>query len=559
MAFRFSTDPEVAEQQMRAIIHMMVAIGYIDADFDASERDFIREQIRQLVETRARALIGEDPALGDVISSLTRHFHEVMDEIDRRIRGLFGESVLASDGETSEQFVLSRLKLGCFELLKRFDEEEHAAIMETVDALIAADGMVHPNEQTFRDELEALLGESEELDEAELTPLEEGAVIIDKARPLQPAMKNHPFFPEHEWDFTRDREAFARESAGDMALVQAMTTHLGQQREQGQGRLAGAESLTQFRGQAPFLDGHVHVAQPGDQQDQELLVLGDLHGCYSCLKAALLQGDFFAKRQAHLDNPERHPPISLVLLGDYIDRGRFSFSGTLRTAMQLQTKMPDSVYMLRGNHEYYLDLDGRVVAPVRPCEAMDSISGVADNSVFHSYMRLFEDLPNMLIFGDIIFVHGGVPRTDTLLATWEGLESLNDPDIRFQMMWGDPSQVDQVPHELQKATARFPFGRKQFQQFMSRVGCRTMVRGHEQIDEGFRRVYEDPEAILLSLFSAGGAHNDDLPPDSSYRDVTPMALTVRLRAGVATFTPFEIDYERFNDPSYNEFFLERLG
>ena len=43
MAFRFSTDPVVAEQQMRAIIHMMVAIGYIDADFDPSERDFIRE------------------------------------------------------------------------------------------------------------------------------------------------------------------------------------------------------------------------------------------------------------------------------------------------------------------------------------------------------------------------------------------------------------------------------------------------------------------------------------------------------------------------------------
>ena len=212
------------------------------------------------MEARARTLIGDDPALGDVVSGLTRHFHEVMDEIDRRIRGYFGESVLA-----------------------------------------------------------------------------------------------------------------------------------------------GVESFAQFRGQAPFLDGHVHVVQPGEQQDQELLVLGDLHGCYSCLKAALLQGDFFARRQAHLDNPEANPPISLVLLGDYIDRGRFSFSGTLRTAMQLQARMPDSVYMLRGNHEYYLDLDGRVVAPVRPCEAMDSISGVADNSVFQRYMRLFEDLPNMLVFGDIIF------------------------------------------------------------------------------------------------------------------------------------------------------------
>jgi hypothetical protein len=189
---------------------------------------------------------------------------------------------------------------------------------------------------------------------------------------------------------------------------------------------------------------------------------------------------------------------------------------------------------------------------------MDSIAAVADNEVFATYMKLFEALPNIFVFGDMIFVHGGIPRDDTFKERYEGIASLNDYDLRFQMMWSDPSEVDAVPLDLQQASARFPFGKRQFQRFMSRIGCRVMIRGHEVIDEGFRAVYDDPEAKLLTIFSAGGAKNDDLPPDSYYRKVRPMALTIRHRAGVSSITPFEIDYARFNDPEFNAFFKQKL-
>jgi hypothetical protein len=59
---------------------------------------------------------------------------------------------------------------------------------------------------------------------------------------------------------------------------------------------------------------------------------------------------------------------------------------------------------------------------------------------------------------------------------------------------------------------------------------------------------------LLSLFSAGGADNFDLPPESSYRSVSPMAATIRLENGTAQVTPWLIDYKRFNDPKRNRFF-----
>jgi hypothetical protein len=555
--FNFSSDPYIAENQMRAIIYHLMAFAYIDADFNPAERRFIRSHIARLVEERARAVSGRQAVSPEVLAKWTKHFHEVQEEIDHRIQGYFHEPV--AHGETNEQFVLARLKLGCFELLKRLDEQGQQAILEAVEQLMLADGVIHPNEQTFHDEIARLITSAEEVDEVEIQLLDEGEVIIGQTQHPLPAMENHPFLSRQEWDFSRDPVAFDQESRGDMVLVDRVRKVLDEQRLAGQGKLGAADKLSAFPPGAQFLDGHVWVLSPLTAVDHELLVLGDLHGCYSCLKAALLQVDFFAKAQAHADDPGQHPPIYLVFLGDYIDRGRFSLSGTLRTAMQLFVQMPQHVFILRGNHEYFVDLDGRILAPVRPCEAMDSISAVAKNEVLATYMHLFEALPNMLAFGDLFFVHGGIPRADTLEASFSSLASLNDDELRFQMMWSDPSEADVIPLELQQASARFPFGKRQFLQFMSRLGCKVMVRGHEQIDEGFRLVYDEPSAKLATLFSAGGAQNNDLPSDSSYRQVRPMALTIRYCSGVSTLTPFEIDYARFNDPRTNAFFKEKLG
>ena len=88
---------------------------------------------------------------------------------------------------------------------------------------------------------------------------------------------------------------------------------------------------------------------------------------------------------------------------------------------------------------------------------------------------------------------------------------------------------------------------------MERVGCTLMVRGHERVTEGLRANYTDPEAALFTLFSSGGKVNRDLPETSNYREVTPMGLTIRHKDGVSRFTPFELDWERYNKPENNKF------
>ena len=164
-------------------------------------------------------------------------------------------------------------------------------------------------------------------------------------------------------------------------------------------------------------------------------------------------------------------------------------------------------------------------------------------------------MPNILLFERTMFVHGGIPRDRTFKERFKDLSSLNDADLRFQMMWSDPSTADVIPAELQEQSARFSFGKLQAQRFLQRLGCHTLIRGHEKVNEGFERVYEG-DILLCTLFSSGGKDNDDLPMNSSYRQVTPMALTITHSDGESRITPWQIDYESFNDPERNAFFKQ---
>jgi len=557
----FSTDPKTAEQQMVAIIYYLTAFGYVDGNFDASEKSFIKSYIRRLVQHRAELAMPEEghSLREEIVGKWTAHFHEVLDVVDAEIKENLDEPT--ADGEDANAFVLTRLKLRCFELFRGFPDAVRQQLLGTVDELMLADGETHPNEVAFRTEMAKLLEESTvevEVEETDIETLEAGAVVIADAAVVPPAMVNHPFFSRSEWDYAKDKETFATQSAADLEIVRRAIARLEEQRLRGVGKLQLGTVLSDFADDAPFVDGHV-IVHPPRGKDHELLVLGDLHGCYSCLKAALLQANFFEKVQRYHDDPERNPNMLLVLLGDYIDRGRFSYSGILRTVLQLYLTVPDHVIPLRGNHEYYVELNGRTYGAVKPSEAITELQSIASNDVFAAYRKLFEALPNMFSFDKLFFVHAGIPRDDTFAEKWKGLESLNDYEIRFQMLWSDPSQADTIPVELQKQAARFPFGKRQFRNFMKAIGATTMIRGHERIIEGFKEVYPEHDARLLNLFSAGGATNNDLPADSNYREVKPMALTIKYAAGITEIVPFEIQYERYNSPETNAFFSEAVA
>ena len=549
----FSDDPDLAEQQMHAIIFYLTTFGYIDGDFDAKEKEFVRKYIGDLVSERAdKAMKDADVAMKkEIVAKFTDHFHQVFEGIDESVRELFTESVAENEDPTA--FVHSKLKVRCFEIFQSFDRPGQEQLMATIDELIMADGQVHPAEAQFRAELASLLdsGLGIELEEdAESRP----TVELSPAKQVARVAANHPFFMPTEFHYSRDHDRLAQQIAGDRALLDRVADLWSEQRKVGIGKLAGKKSVAELEHEKPFLDGHVYwqPAEPGKRYD--VLVLGDLHGCYSVLKAALMQSKFFDKVDAYRRDPKGNPEPKLILLGDYIDRGLFSLNGVLRIVLQLFATAPEFVTIIRGNHEYYVEFKGNIYGGVKPAEAINTLKPHVSMEVFRHYQATFETMPNMLFFDRFLFVHGGIPRDRLLKERYKDLSSLNDPDIRFQMMWSDPSSADVIPSDLQDKSARFAFGKMQFKAFMQRVGCHTMFRGHEKVNDGFHVSYDDPQARLITLFSAGGHDNDDLPRDSSYRQVTPMALTIDHGPEGTKLTPWAPDYKTYNDPKHNAFF-----
>ncbi len=552
----FSKDGATADRQMRAVIFYLTTFGYIDGDFDASEREFVRDYIRKLVEHRVASAVdeGDDKLRQELVGKFTTHFHEVFEGIDHQVQELFTEAV--ADGEEQDEFVRSKLRLRCYEIFKSFDEHNQEMLMTTIDQLIKADGEVHPAEVKFRAELADLLEDDLEVELLDEDDGKHDYVAVGQTESMIPPPIDDPFLEPIEAHYSSEPQKLSQQLAQDRELIEKVSVTLEEKRMRGMGKLGRAKTVQEFAGQDPFLDTHVYVEPTKPGQAYELICVGDLHGCYSCLKAVLMQSRFFEKVEAHKQDPSQTCP-RLVLLGDYIDRGMYSYQGVLRAVMQLFVQEPDYVYMLRGNHEYYFRHKGKVYGGVRPAEAINTLQPhTPDDTVFQDYMNMFEMLPNMLLFERFLFVHGGIARDRLIKERVQDLSGLNDPDVRFQMMWSDPSSADVIPASLQEQSSRFPFGRLQSQAFLQKIGCHTLVRGHEKVNEGFKRVYDDSNQLLITLFSAGGKSNADLPPESGYRSVTPMAMSIHFKDGKSEIKPWRIHYEEFNSPARNKFFQQ---
>lgn len=547
------------DQEMSAIIYYLTAFAHIDGTYDQQEKLYIEQFIDKLVAFRTRQALKDTTV--DIreaqVTQWTQYFRGIHRNIEQEILTHLTESV--AEGEDSQEFVFARLKLRCYELFRRFSPENQQKLLQLTDELMQVDGEVHPSEAKFRSDLADLLSMDEEfrlIEESEEEPATVRRMLVLRGiSQVTPRIENYEIFQAFERPFSQERQIFFSQFEQDKLIIDRALRVWQEQRSRGTNKLSGVQDVSELEGKGSFLNDYVYGLWPDPSKHYELLVLGDLHGCYSCLKAALLQSDFFAKVDAYHMDPSK-PEMKLVLLGDYIDRGIYGFDGVLRTILQLLLLAPEHVYLLRGNHEFYVELRGRVFGGVRPSEAIDRLQGVAGDDVFRVYKHLFEQLPCSFLFGRMLFAHAGIPRDDTLAERWRGLESLNDSEIRFQMLWSDPSEAEYIPLNLQKANARFPFGQRQFKSFMNRLGCTTMIRGHERIPEGIRQVYQDQDASLYTLFSAGGATNQDLPTTSNYREVRPVALTIHAHSGALELCPFYIDWERYNRADLN-LFLKR--
>jgi hypothetical protein len=66
-------------------------------------------------------------------------------------------------------------------------------------------------------------------------------------------------------------------------------------------------------------------------------------------------------------------------------------------------------------------MNGTIASAVTPAEAVPSIAGHVPVDVLEAYRHLFEHMPTSLLFDRTLFVHGGIPRDETLADRYHDL------------------------------------------------------------------------------------------------------------------------------------------
>ncbi len=551
---QLSADTDTAARQWRGLVLYLLTLAHVDGHAHTSEIDFVRRTLGDVMLRRLRS--GIDGAVPDDLPAaeerMTRRLERFIAGESARVAEVLRDSISVSEGQRS--YLNAWLKTRCYELFAAFDEETQAALLDLADALIRADGEIHPAELSFRAELVRLLDARVEID---LQPVETPhPVAILAAEIPHHDFRTHPLLDDLEVPFDADDGVLERQIRADGRLIgEALELWTGW-REAGEGKLTGRRNVADLVWEGPFLDGSVHWIPRRPGGSYEVTVLGDLHGCYSCLKAALMQSRFLERVDAYRAAPDDRPMPLLVLLGDYLDRGRFGLDGVLRAALMLQLHAPDHVVILRGNHELLLEHEGLVGSAVSPAESVDAVRWRVPPGTLADHVALTDAMPTALLFDRVLMVHGGLPRDRWLREELVDLASLNDPRASLEMLWSDPSVADVIPAALQEESVRFAFGRLQLAQLLRRIGCHTLIRGHEPVQEGFRPLFGGDHDLVLTLQSGGGVRNHDLPEESEYRSVQPMALTLRALGGPGAMAaePWAIDYAPYNHPSRNGFY-----
>jgi len=239
-------------------------------------------------------------------------------------------------------------------------------------------------------------------------------------------------------------------------------------------------------------------------EGQLIYAVGDIHGRYDLLKAALAQ----IAADATVEGRGRTP--LLVLLGDYIDRGPESVK-VLQALVWLERRSEFALHLLKGNHEQGLlafleepgegeawlayggaeTLSAYGVAPPRLGCGREALCFARDalfDQMPASHLQLLNELELMLLVGDYAFVHAGV-RPDRPLASqttaellWIRRGFLDAPGpferviVHGHTWLGDQPQV--MAHRLGLDTGAYA------------TGVLTVAR----LDEGTMQLFQAPAA-----------------------------------------------------------------
>jgi Calcineurin-like phosphoesterase len=229
---------------------------------------------------------------------------------------------------------------------------------------------------------------------------------------------------------------------------------------------------------------------------QRLIVIGDIHGDYGVLSTILSKIDY----ERYLSDDHN----KLIFLGDYIDRGQSS-PQVLYTVCFLKARFPQSVILIRGNHE----APDEFPFPSHdfPFRIMDLFG--QDRSMALYYQKIlpfFHALYLSVVIEDcFVIVHGGVP-TQLPNDGQEAIETLSSAQAKYmtcetmeEILWNDPrdSIMNEENFERSRRGIGKHFGRSVSQTWLRRLDAKVILRGHEPC-EGYKI---DHQGLVFTIFT----------------------------------------------------------
>jgi protein phosphatase len=207
-----------------------------------------------------------------------------------------------------------------------------------------------------------------------------------------------------------------------------------------------------------------------------------------------------------------------LFLGDIVDRGDFS-TETCTVVLALKVVHPDSVFVIRGNHEFRSLCEHSGFQ-----DELATIYGQVSPRVFESFLAAFSMIPLTAIINKrFLCVHGGLGPNWFSLSQARNMQrpvhEFGDP-VLDAMMWSDPDDHVSMFGPSVRGTGFF-FGQEALEEFLQTNSLELIIRAHECVNTGCQFMFNDKCITVFSASNYGGVVRNnsavfEITAESSY-------------------------------------------